>query len=168
VDPERMAQLEWGWLRVIEHTKRGVKVLPKQVTSSPRLFVELLKTIYRAEGEPEKETISEAERKIGRQAAHLLQGIHTIPGLMSSGDDKIVDPGVLREWIIQARNLAKEADRLKVCDIQIGQILSYSPPSPDGSWPCLDPKQARFFRLRYGGVGGSFWADFSRSGRVAG
>jgi len=138
IDLERMAQLEWGWLRLLEDTTRGAKVLPKQVTSSPRLFVELLKAIYRAEGEPKKESTSETERKIGRQAAHLLQGIHTVPGLMSNGDDTIVDPGVLREWVIQARNLAKDADRLKVCDIQIGHVLSYSPTSPDGSWPCLE------------------------------
>jgi hypothetical protein len=38
VDPERMAQLEWSWLQIIEHTKRGAKVLPRQSTSSPRLF----------------------------------------------------------------------------------------------------------------------------------
>lgn len=138
VDPERMAQLEWGWLRVIEHTKRGAKVLPGQVTSSPTLFVELLKAVYRSDEEPQKETISEAESKRGIHAAHLLQGIHTVPGLMSSGDDKVVDLSVLREWVIQARRLAKDVGRLEVCDIQIGQILSYAPTSPDSSWPCVE------------------------------
>ena len=138
VDPERMAQLEWSWLRVIEHTKRGAKVLPKQVTSSPKIFVELLKVVYRAEGEPKKETISEDEKKIGRQASHLLEGIHTIPGLKSIGDDKIIDPSVLQNWVNGARKLAQDIGRLKVCDTQIGHILSYAPQSPDGSWPCVE------------------------------
>jgi hypothetical protein len=45
---------------------------------------------------------------------------------------------VLREWVTQARKLAQDVGRLKVCDIQIGQILSYAPTSPDGSWPCVE------------------------------
>ncbi len=138
IEPERMAQLEWGWLRVIEDTKRGAKVLPTQVTSSPKLFVELLKVVYRAEGEPKNKTVSEDDRRIGKQAAHLLQGIHTIPGLISSGDNKVVDPGLLRDWVIQTRELAQDVGRIQVCDIQIGQILSYAPTSPDGSWPCVE------------------------------
>jgi len=138
LDPERMAQLEWGWLRVIENTKRGAKVLPKQVTSSPKIFLELLKVVYREEGEPKNKTLSEDEMRIGKQAAHLLQGIHTVPGLMSSIVDKVVDPSILREWVIQARKLAQDIGRLQVCDLQIGQILSYAPTSPDGSWPCVE------------------------------
>lgn len=138
VDPERMARLEWGWLRVLEHTKRGAKVLPKQVTSSPSLFVDLLKVIYRAEEESKNEDISDDKRKIAQQAFHLLQGIHTVPGHISSSEGDVVDPSVLREWVLQARKLAQDAGRLRVCDSQIGQILSYTPPSPDGSWPCVE------------------------------
>jgi hypothetical protein len=138
VDLEQIAQLEWSWLRIIEHTKRGAKVLPKQVTSSPNLFVELLKAVYRAEGEPQNKDISEAENKIGNQASYLLQGIQTVPGLKSHGDDKVVDYNLLQEWVTQARKLAKDVGRLKACDIHIGQILSYAPTSPDGSWPCVE------------------------------
>ena len=138
VDPERMAQLEWGWLRVIEHTKRGAKVLPKQVTSSPKLFAELLKVVYRAEEEPKNKTVSEDERRFGKQAAHLLQGIHTIPSYLSNSGAEVIDSSALREWVIESRKLARDAGRLQVCDSQIGQILSYAPPSPDGSWPCVE------------------------------
>jgi len=138
VDPERMAQLEWGWLQVLEHTKRGAKVLPGQVTSSPKLFVELVKVVFRAEGEPKKEDVSDDKRKIAQQAFHLLQGIHTVPGHMSSSEGEVVDPSVLRGWVMETRRLAAEAGRLGVCDSQIGQILSYGPTSPDDSWPCVE------------------------------
>ena len=40
--------------------------------------------------------------------------------------------------------------------------------APTGLKLRLDPKQARFFRVRSGGVVGLFRAHFSRSGRVAG
>lgn len=138
VDPERMARLEWGWLRVLEHTKRGSKLLQKQVTSSPELFVELLKVLFRAEGEPKNKDVSKEKSKIAEQAFHLLQGIHTIPGYLSSSVDEIVDSSALREWVQKVRKLAQDAGRLLVCDSQIGQILSYAPPSSDGSWPCVE------------------------------
>jgi len=34
-----------------------------------------------------------------------------------------------------------EVGRLTVCDIQIGEILSHSPESPDGSWACLEVRE---------------------------
>jgi hypothetical protein len=36
--------------------------------------------------------------------------------------------------------LAKEAGLLDVCQSRIGEILSYSPVSPDGSWPCVEAR----------------------------
>jgi hypothetical protein len=138
VDQERMARLEWGWLRVLEHTKRGAKVLQQQVTSSPELFVELLKVLFLAEGEPKNKNISEDERRIAEQAFNLLRGIHTIPGYLSNSGAKVIDSIALREWVLKAHKLAQEIGRLRVCDSQIGQILSYAPSSPDGSWPCLE------------------------------
>ena len=138
VDPGRMAQLEWGWLRVLEHTKRGAKVLQKQVTSSPELFLELLKVLFLAEGEPKNKNISEDERRIAEQAFNLLRGIHTIPGYLPNSRAEVVDSIALREWVLKVRKLAQEVGRLRVCDSQIGQILSYATSSPDGSWPCLE------------------------------
>jgi len=138
VDPERMGRLEWGWLRVLEYTKRGAKVLPKQVTSSAKVFVELLKVVFRAEGEPQNKTMSEDERRIAKQASRLLRDIHTVPGYVASGAGEVVDSSALREWVIEARNLARDAGLLEVCDSQIGQILACAPSSLDGSWPCVE------------------------------
>ena len=138
VDSGRLAKLEWGWLRVLEHTKRGAKALQQQVTSSPELFVELLKALYRADGEQRAETSSADHKNLAEQAFHLLKRIHTIPGLRSADVVKTVDSGALQSWVKEARRLAAEADQRDVCDSQIGQVLSYSPPSPDGTWPCKE------------------------------
>ncbi|MBE3123970.1 MAG: hypothetical protein IMZ65_04130 [Planctomycetes bacterium] len=135
VDVERLARLEWGWLPVLEHTKRGAIVLQTQVTSSPELFVELLKAVFRAEGEQENEVAPRDEPRIAEQAFRLLASIHTVPGCASGS---AVNPTALREWVRKVRTLAQEAGRTRVCDSQIGQILSYSPASPDGSWPCVE------------------------------
>jgi hypothetical protein len=139
-NPTRLAQLEWGWFRVLEHTKRGAKILHGQVTSSPQLFVDLLKAAFRGEGEP-KETdmdASEHRREMAEQAYRVLNGLHTVPGYHLAGDVGTVDSDALREWVAAVRRLAQEAGRLGVCDSQIGQVLSHAPPSPDGTWPCLE------------------------------
>jgi hypothetical protein len=135
---ERMARLEWGWLRVLEHTKRGVKALQRQVTSSPELFVELLTVLFRAEGEQKDKDVSDDQRRIAEQAFHLLQDIHRIPGCHTCDAGEVVDAGALRQWVLKARELAQNVGRLRVCDSQVGQILSYAPASPDGSWPCVE------------------------------
>jgi hypothetical protein len=138
VDVARMARLEWGWLRILENTKRGPRVLQSQVTSSPELFVELLKAVFRAEDEPRDKVISDDQRRIGEQAFRVLKSIHTVPGCQPTDAGEVVDQSKLREWVIGARKLAEEAKQLRVCDSQIGQVLSYAPSSPDGSWPCVE------------------------------
>ncbi len=136
VDPARLAGLEWGWLRILQSTKRGVTALQQQVTSSPELFMELLKVLFRAEGEQPSEAVSDNQRRRVEQAYRLLREIHTVPGLRSTDVGEVVDGEALRSWVLKARELAKDAKRLRVCDSQIGQILSYSPQLPDGTWPC--------------------------------
>ncbi|MGD0784331.1 MAG: hypothetical protein ABR969_00755 [Sedimentisphaerales bacterium] len=138
IEPGQMAHLEWGWLRVLEHTKRGVKVLHMQIITSPELFVDLLKVVYRAEGEQRNTDISDVEKKIAEQAYNLLRDIRTIPGSKSDKTVEGIDSSALHEWVLKARKLAKDIGRLRVCDSQIGQILSYAPSSPDGSWPCVE------------------------------
>jgi hypothetical protein len=154
VAPDELARLEWGWLRILERTKRGVRALQTQVTSSPELFVDLLKAIYRAEDEPKDEDVSEAQRRLASQASRLLEGIHTVPGQQAGTGGDTVAASPLHTWILRTRQLAQEAKRLRVCDIHIGQILSYSPPSPDGSWPCVEVRnvveEVRSAKLEHG------------------
>jgi hypothetical protein len=137
-EPRRMARLEWGWFRVLDHTQRGAKVLRTQVTSSPELFVGLLKAMFRGEEELKEPDVSEHRRTMAEQAFRVLRDIHTVPGHRLLGTTETVDPSELREWVVEARKLAQEAGLLGVCDRQIGEILSFAPRSPDGSWPCLE------------------------------
>jgi len=137
-DRADIARLEWSWLRVLEHTDRGVQALQEQVTASPELFVDLLKVVYRAEGEPKRENVSEAELAMSMQASRLLHRIDTLPGERDEGDVKRVASDGLRAWVLESRRLAEDAGRLDVCDIQIGEILSFAPAAPDNSWPCIE------------------------------
>jgi len=59
---------------------------------------------------------------------------------LSSGDisNLVFTGGEYKRGLLKARKLAQDAGQLLVCDSQIGQILSYAPPSSDGSWPCVE------------------------------
>jgi hypothetical protein len=138
-DPQQVAELEWGWLRVLQHTQRGANALHSQITSSPRLFVDLLKAVFRGEGEPREPEVTEEQGKLAEHAYHLLHDIHTVPGYRQMDDrEGTVNQFDLQQWVDEARRLAQEAGRLGVCDSQIGEILSFAPSSPDGSWPCVE------------------------------
>ena len=138
-DLQQVAQLEWGWLRVLQHTQRGAKALHSQITSSPQLFVDLLKVLYRGEGEPCETEVTEEQSRLAEHGYHLLRDIHTVPGYRQiDGQEGVVNQFDLQQWVEEARRLAQEVGRLGVCDVQIGEILSFAPSSPDGSWPCVE------------------------------
>jgi hypothetical protein len=56
----------------------------------------------------------------------------SLPGFTEAGQDT----EFLRRWITEARELARDADRVVIADQQIGQMLGYAPAdAEDGSWP---------------------------------
>ncbi|MCK5225994.1 MAG: hypothetical protein KAQ89_04690, partial [Planctomycetes bacterium] len=137
-DANRLAGLEWSYLRLLQDTKRGIKVLYKQVISSPEMFLTILKMLFKTEGESSPKTSDKTNEALASQAFHLLRGINSIPGLQKTADGMNVDAVMLYTWITESRKLAEEAGLLSVCDSRIGEILSCSPESTDGTWPCVE------------------------------
>jgi len=137
-DTDRLARLEWGYLRLLEDSKRGIKVLKQQITSSAEMFVSVLKLVYEAEKESSVEGTDKANEALISQGFRLLHGINSIPGLRKTADGVVVDAIELHRWIVESRKLADDAGLLGICDGLIGEILSYSPESPDGTWPCVE------------------------------
>ena len=141
-----LAGIEWTWMPALEHGTRGLKVLQKQLSSDPELFIRALTLAFRAEDEEPKE-LSGNEKRMGRQAYRLLEGWKRMPGRQEQHQPKEkiegdivfdvgrVDQGELFSWIGRARELARECKRLGVCDSRIGNMLAYSPADADGAWP---------------------------------
>ena len=108
----------------------------------PKLFIDLLKLVYRAKNEKSKE-VTEEEQARASQAYDLLIEIKTIPGLkvlevQAEGENAKIDVNgsALGQWVDDVRKLADECDRQDVCDSIVGQILAHSPFGLDGAWPC--------------------------------
>ncbi len=133
VSAEEIAQLEWLYLAVLEHSERPAKTLHRFMSSRPEFFVEVLSAVFRASS---KEASSEYtptshEEAVASQAWRLLESWGLLPG-ESNGD---IDARILRDWVEEAHCLAVQAERGGIGDHYIGKLLSYSPRGADSIWP---------------------------------
>ncbi len=67
-----------------------------------------------------------------RHAQELLDVFEQLPGYSEDGS---VDSDTLLAWIVEARRLAVEVDRIEITDLQIGKLLSHCPQVDGESWP---------------------------------
>ncbi len=136
LEEDVLAQLEWAYLPVLEHSGRPARILPKALSNQPALFVDMLRAAFMAseesdDVEPEPENPEHA-CTIARLAHRLLGNWSHLPG---TRDDGSIDGDALESWIKEARSLAKAAGRVEIADDQIGNVLSASPDGADGNWP---------------------------------
>ncbi|WP_059002163.1 hypothetical protein [Leptolyngbya sp. NIES-2104] len=127
---DRLVQLEWLYLRVHEHYRRP-NTLYAELSSSPALFIEAIQYIFRAENDLPTE-LSDNAKALANLAWEFLESWQQMPGVQA---DSSVDAEALRDWVMQARNLANQCNRGKVADLYIGHALAFSPIDPDGAWP---------------------------------
>lgn len=131
----RLARIEWGYLSLLD--PHGSEVVPAtllmELQRNPSLFVDLLKLVYRGRSEtPREEPLDESEQFQCRHAQELLNIFERVPGFSEEGS---VDSDTLMAWIVEARRLAVEVDRIEITDRQIGKLLSHSPQVDGESWP---------------------------------
>ena len=130
--------LEWLYLPLLNSygITRNPKNLEEELAKNPDFFVEVLSLVYKAENNEKSEegndTIPEESIKNRASQAYLL--LHSwkkIPGMQS---DYSIDEHILKDWIYNARKLAKENNRLDVADMHIGQVLAQFP-EDNQLWP---------------------------------
>ena len=69
----------------------------------------------------------------GHKWQNVLGDWNIPPGMTASGE---FDDKKLREWIVEARKLARQSECLKLADTEIGRILAHTPAGKDGICPC--------------------------------
>jgi hypothetical protein len=130
-DADTLARFEWGYFRLLEHTRQP-QALYAALARDPDLFVELVCRVYRPKNAPTSTESDEQSVAIAQNAWSVLNDWRRPPGL---NDDGTVDSQHLRAWTRRARLLLADRDRGDIGDQQIGQVLSGSPPGSDGIWP---------------------------------
>lgn len=131
-DEDRLARLEWMYLRAFRFDKRRFPVLHGALANDPGFFVEVVSMVYRADGEEPRE-LTETEKAAALNARELLHSWRDVPGTQ---DDGTIDKEKLFEWVREARRLLSEASRLGIGDEHIGRVLRYGPPPEGDKWPC--------------------------------
>ncbi len=139
VDRDEMAQLEFMYIPVFDHSRHGIPNLERRLAGSPIDFVRFLALMCNREDDgqdPPDWRIGDPEmrRHVASRACRLLQRANRIPG---TGDDGAVDTEALQRWVSETRQLCAKFGRIEAGDGFIGQLLSRAPGGEDGIRPSL-------------------------------
>ncbi len=127
---EELAAIEYRFLPLLEHQGEPV-ALNRMLESSPKFFVEVICDVYVPSSLVSKE-VTEDQRLRAQFGYRMLQSMKSVPGF-SPGKEDIE---FLRGWVLEARRLAREADRAAITDLRIGEILAFATAdSGDEAWP---------------------------------
>ncbi|KJZ03248.1 hypothetical protein [Pseudoalteromonas piscicida] len=135
VSTEKLAQLEFLYFPLLRHHyHRSIPPnLKSEILSNPETLIELVCLVYRPESQTEKSNVADSDKLAVETAWQILHQGRGTPGVKESGE---VDAIKFSNWVIEARRLGKEKDRVTMTDQTIGQWLSKCPEEPDGTWPC--------------------------------
>ena len=123
------------------------KTLQRNLARHPEFFIECLETLFYAKSEAlnkndsaddvdsDDAAVGDARTQRARQIFHLLREWRIIPGSDVVNGTVALDD--LRAWVTKARELARQVDRIEVCDITIGELFGKSPFDTDGGLPLI-------------------------------
>lgn len=136
--------LEFQFFDILNRTDHGIKNLEKHLSNSPEFFIEALSLAFeRNDGKDDTNewgnTNPENKKFMALRCYKLIKQVKRIPGTLNNGK---IETKLLTDWIVKSRNLARENDRLEVCDRMIGELLSKCPSEDDGITPCFSVCEA--------------------------
>lgn len=139
VDRLELAKLEYLYIQaLVPHSKYEIPNLFRELARSPMLFIQSLAMCFKRNDsgvDPVELSPLESEehlRNAANNAFSLLEHANILPG---QKDDGTINVDVLRGWINEARELAKEYGRAELADRYIGRMLSKATVGKDGVWP---------------------------------
>jgi hypothetical protein len=132
-DQGELFKIEWAFLALL-NGNFGVypSLLHKRLAKDPAFFCEVLRAIFRSDKDDgSAKNVTEEQQAIATNAYRLLREWKTPPG---SQDDGTLDREPLNAWLDQVKAACAESGHLKIAMQQVGEVLFYSPPDPDGLW----------------------------------
>jgi len=126
-------RVEWAFVPLLDHhSDAAPQLLENRLANDPEFFSEIIRLIYRSkkEDQPPKEH-NEESKAIATNAWRLLHEWKTPPGIQKDGtfiEERFT------EWLQRVKEVCTESGHLEVALINIGEVLIYAPPDPDGLW----------------------------------
>jgi hypothetical protein len=147
IENDRLIRLEFGLIPTLGFDgEQHAKSLYSAIVSDPKLFTELVCIIYKPANADRDDDIRSEARQAARIAWRVLRHCRRLPGTQPDGT---VDRDSFFKFIEETRERCRQADRLAVCDITLGEILAHAPAGADGVWPC-EPVRDVLDRLELG------------------
>ena len=133
IEKDRLIRLEFGLIPALGYEgEQRAESLYAAIMADPKLFCEVLCLVYKPATSQREEPLSETEKTAAEIAWRLLHNCRRQPGTQSDGT---IEYNAFIDFIDEARNLSRQADRLKSCDSTLGAILAHAPANSDGVWP---------------------------------
>ena len=132
-DKDALFRIEWNFLPWLEQFSSGSPAtLEKRLASDSEFFAEVVGLAFRSKNtSDDREELNEKEKLLATNAYKLLMEWKRCPGTQ---DDATFNVEAFTEWINEARSITEKSGHAEVAQIQIGQVLTYAPPDPDGLW----------------------------------
>ncbi len=145
IERRDLAKLEYLYIEVLTPTsKYGLPNLSKKIAESPLLFMQLLAIYFKRDDggtDPDDWDLPaepEDKKNVASRAYRALEHVSILPCMEEKGS---INVDKLRNWILEARNLAKTHARAAIGDQRIGHLLSNCGPGKDEIWPREEVRQ---------------------------
>jgi hypothetical protein len=132
VDEEQLGVLEWQLLTAMGFDARS-PVLQRRLARDRAFFVEILSLVYRPRGDDTERP--DIPQHVATNAYRLLDEWRIVPGSTDRMGE--INCERLDAWVETARELAHDAGREEVADVQIGKVLAHARSDEDETWPTL-------------------------------
>ncbi len=131
-DLDALFQIEWAYLSALDHLSDAEpKTLELRLATDPSFYCEIIRIVFRSDKEDlitQQQT--EIEKNIAQNAYRLLHGWRRVPGSTNVS----FDGTSFQSWLVEVRRQCIDSGHLKIAMDQIGKVLTYTPPDPDGLW----------------------------------
>jgi hypothetical protein len=133
-DKDALFRIEWYFLPWLDKFSTGSPItLEKRLASDPQFFAEVIRLVFHSKNSSDRdnEEPSEQKKSLAKNAYKLLRNWRRCPGLEDNGT---LNVELFNRWLNEARRLTEETGHAEVAQLQIGHVLTYAPPDPDGLW----------------------------------
>lgn len=151
---DELFKIEWAFLALLDGSfGASSSLLQKTLANNPTFFCEIIQAVFRSDKDSEAtKSTTEEQQAIAANAYRLLMEWRTPPG---SQEDGTFDGDALNGWLDKVKSICTESGHLKIAMQQVGEVLFYAPPDPDGLWihkavaEVLNAKDAGDIRLGF-------------------
>lgn len=129
----QIVSLELVFIGLFTEGRRSPRFVWRVLAQNPRQFVDLLRLVYRAEGQPAEEEPSEERKRLAENAYTIMEAWRSYPG--AELDDTTARDQRLHDWAVTVLELAEQSGHGKIAQHEVAKVLARPEHGPDGHWP---------------------------------